>query len=416
MNLTATPNDVWPQRWDIFCQVIDNYGDLGVCWRFCADLAERGHQIRLWVDDPGALSWMAPGASEGDVANVRVLPWDATERPADFAGSDIAHVWVEAFGCNIPQAFVDHWASRVKASSSCLEPPCWINLEYLSAEGYVERSHRLPSPVMRGPACGWLKHFYYPGFTSATGGLIREPGLDKRQQAFDRDAWLAGMGIHTSEETLISLFCYEPPALMAWLGELSRAPRKTRMLVTAGRATAWVISCLRSLPGPRPWGDQITDITEPRSTTTAIRHLTLGALTLSFLPLLTQHDFDHLLWCCDLNLVRGEDSLVRAIWARVPFLWQIYEQSDMAHVNKLMAFLQTTQADKNLVRQHLWWNNMDVGVSTPEERQQGIDIITEATSEGWRSWAANLGGQLCRQEDLVGGLLKFTASMRSQKQ
>mgnify|MGYP000034635249 CR=1 FL=1 len=127
-------------------------------------------------------------------------------------------------------------------------------------------------------------------------------------------------------------------------------------------------------------------------------------------------DFDHLLWSCDLNMVRGEDSLVRAIWAKAPFLWQIYEQSDMAHVNKLMAFLQTTQADEDLVCQHLWWNNIDPGDCTPKERQQGIDIVTEATSDHWRTWAATLGQRLCEQEDLVGALLGFTASMRSQKQ
>ena len=33
------------------------------------------------------------------------------------------------------------------------------------------------------------------------------------------------------------------------------------------------------------------------------------------LPWLTQPDYDRLLWSADLNFVRGEDSLVRAIWA-----------------------------------------------------------------------------------------------------
>ena len=49
------------------------------------------------------------------------------------------------------------------------------------------------------------------------------------------------------------------------------------------------------------------------------------------LPLLTQRDYDHLLWACDLNFVRGEDSFVRAQWAGAPFVWQIYPQDDGAH-------------------------------------------------------------------------------------
>ena len=49
------------RSWDIFCKVIDNYGDMGVCWRLAADLASRAHRVRLWVDDLAALSWMAPG-------------------------------------------------------------------------------------------------------------------------------------------------------------------------------------------------------------------------------------------------------------------------------------------------------------------------------------------------------------------
>ena len=38
--------------WDIFCTVVDNYGDIGVCWRLARQLAaEHGFAVRLWVDD-----------------------------------------------------------------------------------------------------------------------------------------------------------------------------------------------------------------------------------------------------------------------------------------------------------------------------------------------------------------------------
>jgi len=114
-------------RWDLFCRVIDNHGDLGVCWRLACDLATRGDEVRLVVDDATALAWMAPDGAP----RVQVLPW--TEQGPD----TVADAVVEAFGCDPPADYVQRMPARA---------PVWINLEYLSAESYVERSHGLPSP------------------------------------------------------------------------------------------------------------------------------------------------------------------------------------------------------------------------------------------------------------------------------
>ncbi len=92
-----TPSVLPSLRWDIFCQVIDNYGDLGVCWRLASQLGARGQQVRLWVDDARALSWMAPQGSPG----VQVLPWPQ-QAPADGVGD----VLIEAFGCEITPEFI----------------------------------------------------------------------------------------------------------------------------------------------------------------------------------------------------------------------------------------------------------------------------------------------------------------------
>ena len=154
--------------WDLYCRVIDNYGDIGVCWRLGADLASRGEEVRLWVDDPSPLSWMAPVVHPG----VKVLRWTGDAPP--LAPGEVV---IEAFGCDPPPAFVERMASAAR-------PPVWVNLEYLSAEAYVERSHGLPSPQSSGPGVGLTKWFYYPGFTPATGGLLREPDLLDRQRRF----------------------------------------------------------------------------------------------------------------------------------------------------------------------------------------------------------------------------------------
>ncbi|MBK7529881.1 elongation factor P maturation arginine rhamnosyltransferase EarP [Piscinibacter sp.] len=284
-------------KWDLFCRVVDNFGDVGVCWRLAADLAARGEQVRLWIDDASALAWMAPHGARG--VEVRAWPQgDVDVEPFD--------VVIETFGCDPPAPFVARMAARRPA-------PLWINLEYLSAEPYVERSHGLPSPQSGGPGAGLLKWFFYPGFTAYTGGLIREQGLLQRRQAFDAAEWLRSRSIaRRPGERVVSLFCYENPALPALLAAL--ADTQTLLLATVGHASRQVATALGA-------------------------SMARGALRAVTLPHLSQLDFDHLLWSADLNLVRGEDSFVRAQWAGVPFLWHAYPQHDGAHQAKLDAFL-----------------------------------------------------------------------------
>jgi uncharacterized repeat protein (TIGR03837 family) len=189
-----------PLLWDVFCQVIDNHGDLGVCWRLATQLAARGQRVRLWVDDGRALAWMAPGALEGRWPGIQVLPWTrpfhAGVPPEAMAQLPRADVWIEAFGCEIAPEFIalQRHSTLGNGQNRSIDP-VWINLEYLSAETYVERCHGLPSPVMHGPGQGLTRHFFYPGLTPLTGGLLREPDLAARQASFDRAGWLAALGV-----------------------------------------------------------------------------------------------------------------------------------------------------------------------------------------------------------------------------
>jgi uncharacterized repeat protein (TIGR03837 family) len=319
-------------HWDIFCRVIDNHGDLGVCWRLASQLAALGERARLWIDDATALHWMAPGGCEG----VQVIDWldpDAVRQAAAAAPPDVL---VEAFGCDPAPELVARFA-EAQAAGTPARP--WINLEYLSAEPYVERLHGLPSPVFKGPGSGLSKRFFYPGFTPGTGGLLREPGLLARRSRFDRAAWLAAQQIPWREgERLVSLFCYEPPALGDLLAQLAAAGEPTRLLVTSGRAAHAVKAFFAERNQPEH----------------ALRGI--GALSISYLPYLTQLDFDHLLWACDLNFVRGEDSFVRALWAGAPMVWQIYPQDDDAHHAKLGAWLDWLGAPASLRAFHHAWN------------------------------------------------------------
>lgn len=266
------------------------------------------------------------------------------------------------------------------------QKPVWINLEYLSAEAYVERCHAMPSPVHSGPAAGWTKWFFYPGFTPGTGGLLREDGLAARQAAFQRSAWLAQQGIAYKGEMLVSLFCYEPPALARLLDHLAQRnphPGPVRLLVTAGRAASAVKALINDEKWPQPGqngGEQ---------------------LSISYLPLLSQTDFDHLLWVCDLNFVRGEDSVVRAIWAAQAFVWQIYPQADQAHRVKLEAFLDMLQAPPSLRRFHEAWNGLRDELPVPDP-------------ESWSACVRTARQRLLDQDALCTQLIGFVMHNRQQ--
>lgn len=379
--------------WDVFCQVIDNFGDIGVCWRLCSDLAARGHRVRLWVDDATTLTWMAPGAIEGQHPGIRVLPWAQSGNPAYLANLPTANVWIEAFGCQIATEFIANSAYSTGAKRQYDQKmPVWINLEYLSAESFVDRSHGLPSPVMHGPAKGWIKHFFYPGFTARTGGLLREPGLMARRAAFDGVAWLRQLGIASRpDEQRVSLFCYEPPALPRLLRQLSRGCTPTHLLVTPGRAATAVKTAIHNNNDLKP---------------SLNRH---SLLSISYLPTLTQIEFDHLLWACDLNFVRGEDSLVRAIWAGAPFVWHIYPQSDGAHGPKLQALLDMMHANADVRELYQAWNGMQANSDPMNDPAQ---LLPWPEPTAWVESVQAMRSRLVAQDDLCTALVQFVLKNR----
>ena len=286
-------------HWDIFCRVIDNHGDIGVCWRLARQLAsEHKKSVRLWLDDLDSLKPMSPAIDlrldRQICEGVEIRRWTeniALDKPAE--------VVIEAFACDLS-------ANYLQAMAGMVRKPCWINLEYLSAESWAEGCHGLASPH---PSLPLVKYFYFPGFTASSGGLLREKNLLAR-----RDAEVTSL--KRSQVLDISLFCYDNAAVGELLAELGKSTSAIRLHVAPGKPLAAVA---RHLMGSGPW--QIGQ---------------LQVLPFDFLP---QDDFDRLLWRCDINFVRGEDSFVRAQWAGKPFVWQIYPQAEQAHLNKLEAFL-----------------------------------------------------------------------------
>ena len=384
--MNALASDSAPRwQWDVFCHVVDNFGDVGVCWRLAAQLAAGGQRVRLWVDDASALAWMAPGGAEG----VEVRAWGslptAHEAPSD--------VLVEAFGCDIPLDFIAAGARRVSAGAT---KPVWINLEYLSAEAWVPRHHRLPNLVQHGPAAGWTKWFFYPGFTPDTGGLLREPDLMALREAFDRTAWRAahaaayGQGDVAPEQRWVSLFCYEPAALAALLQQCQARP--TQLLVAPGRPAAAVRNALQASTAENMGQIGLQRLSDQRE-----------QLSISYLPTCPQPAFDEMLWACDFNAVRGEDSLVRALWAGQALVWHIYPQHDNAHHDKLRAFLDWLQAPPSLRQFHASWNGLG---------QLPLQWPDDDTLAQWTVCVRAARARMLMQDELAEQLLRFAVEKR----
>ncbi len=347
-------------RWAIFCRVIDNYGDAGVCWRLALDLAQRGERVTLWIDQPEVLNpLMGPESYDH---SINIHPWPDSTRP--FSASDVADVVIEAFACDPPSAYVAAMADCAASGKA----PVWINLEYLSAEDWVGSHHRLPSPHPRHPL---VKHFYFPGFTPDSGGLLREPGLQVNDGPKD-----------TGTALRIYLFGYAQPALPTWL-----AAQDGTILSVA----------------PCPIIAQLDAI--------AVHPANCHIERLPFVP---QSRFDALLQAHDLLFVRGEDSFVRAQWAAKPVYWHIYPQDDAAHLAKLKAFYDryldpvhlTEEERKSFMQFILAWNGSGdpalCGSLWPKMLQMLPGLQANALS--WRK-------RLMEQADLVTQLRAFVADL-----
>ena len=342
-------------RIDLFCQVIDNYGDIGVCWRLARQLvAERGCEVRLIVDDLCAFRVIAPeiepGLTQQSLLGVEVVAWRA-------ADSLIPHqIVIEAFACNPPASYVEAMAARQPK-------PVWINLEYLSAEAWLDEIHGMPSQHQRLPL---TKYFFCPGFTEASGGLLREQAVFTAKPR----------PLKGEEPAKVLAFAY------------AHGPVRALALGFASAGIFITITLAAALAQSAPnWH------------------------TAAPVP---QTEFDALLAQFDFLIVRGEDSFVRAQWAAKPFLWHIYPTDDGAHLIKLDAWL----------NRYCFGLNADLSAAyraathafnaaTSDAAQcaayellaQSIDALT-AHAVRWRD-------TLMQQTDLATRLLKFVAAHKA---
>jgi uncharacterized repeat protein (TIGR03837 family) len=372
-----------PPRWDIFCTVVDNYGDIGIAWRLARQLqVEHGLAVRLWVDDLTSFAKLRPEIdpmlAEQILEGIEIRFWG---KP--FPPTEPADVVIETLACHLPEGYVEAMAARN-------DKPVWINLEYLSAEDWVCGCHALPSPHPRLPL---TKYFYFPGWHEGS-GVLMEACLEANRTALQTSPeartsfWKAlGLPPPAADEIRLSLFSYENPALSGLLDAWAKGGERVRCLLPVGPA----------LPALAQYFD-VAHITEGMT-------LERGRLTLHVLPWLPQDEYDRLLWACDCNFVRGEDSFVRAQWANSPFVWQAYRQEEGAHWAKIEAYLHryceglSAEARSALIQLWTGWNRGDLqGDEWPAFWRHRQELHRHA--QDWAMRMAQLGS-------LAGNLVKF---------
>ena len=373
------------QTWDVFCKVVDNFGDVGVGWRLARQLVkEHDVVVRLWLDDLEALAAIWSGVDVRKhtqlIGGVTLVAW---REDVQWQNVQAADVVVEAFACGVPEGYVNQMVVKKLSGAA----PRWINLEYLSAEAWVDGCHGMRSPQNNG----LMKTFFFPGFTLKSGGLIRERDvfLKHHAQAPHSD-WACLTGFNVQDNALkIVLFGYDHMPLSEWLPQLISSDVRVQLAVTYGKAAVAVRALLSEY-----------DIS------------LYSHLNIKYLPMLLQDDFDRLLCAADLNFIRGEDSFVRALWAKKPFVWHIYPQDDGVHFEKLEAFIE----------------RYGVGVESPSaftawadiQRAWNLKQDTALSGESWLAFIENLEliqchaesycEQLCQTDDLAQQLMRHAAA------
>ncbi|HBC69156.1 MAG TPA: elongation factor P maturation arginine rhamnosyltransferase EarP [Sutterella sp.] len=363
---------------DIFCKVIDNFGDAGIAWRLARSLSlEHGWSVRLVIDLPATLAQMVPEVNPAKrsqkALGIEVELWDDV---FDAAPQEAADVVIEAFSCFLPERYEAAIAKRFESAAPCKV----FALDYLTAEDYAADMHGLNSPH---PRYGYPKTFFFPGFTQATGGIIRERDLEKRQAEFaaahERRSFLASLGAEPDHPFSLFFFTYPTTPVKSFAQSLAKDARPVQLLLAPGAASKTLLEELQRLGAP--------------SHVHAI-----------LCPMLPQKDFDKILWSADAALVRGEDSVVRAQLAGVPLIWTLYPQSEQTHLTKMRAFEKLYGARFADGEAHQCWLDLELGLNSGElpsaAWSRWRDHMTENRLAA-RAWRQYLLGQESQTSRLV---------------
>lgn len=279
---------------DIFCQVIDNYGDVGVAYRLAREFKRvyPNKKLRFVINQIEELNLIRKSE---DIEIILYKDISKIENSADLI--------IESFGCEIPKEYMDKALKNAKLI---------INLEYFSAEKWVDDFH-LQESFLGG---NLKKYFFIPGLSEKSGGILLDNEFLERKKKVEanKEYYLEKFEIKEKYDLIGSVFSYEKN-FDSLIEELKKLDKKIILLILSEKTQKNFIKYFDN-------GNNYDKIKFVK------------------LPFFTYDKYEELLALCDFNLVRGEDSFVRALLLGKPFLWHIYPQDENTHIKKLESFLE----------------------------------------------------------------------------
>lgn len=302
---------------DIFCKIIDNYGDIGVVYRTAKELQKifPKSKIRAFLNKLDEFKKINSQVLDLPSQNIDGIEYITFDYLRDNANELLtAQVIIEAFGCQIPEEYME-----IAYDNSEL----LINLEYLSAEDWIEDFHLQSSPLGRGKL---KKVFFMPGFTEKSGGVIADSNyLERIQRVLENKEFYEKKylsDIEDRENKIIgTLFSYEKN-FTPLLEDLKKLDKDV-VILAMGEKTQ----------------DSLRKILKNFSIEDFRNSLKYGKIEIRFLNFLNQEEYEELINIVDFNFVRGEDSFIRAVLTGKPYMWHIYCQEEYAHMDKIEGFL-----------------------------------------------------------------------------
>ena len=279
---------------DIFCQVIDNYGDVGVAYRLAREFKRvyPNKKLRFVINQIEELNLIRKSE------NIEVILYKDISKI-----ENSADLIIESFGCEIPKEYMDKALKKSKLI---------INLEYFSAEKWVDDFH-LQESFLGG---NLKKYFFIPGLSEKSGGILLDNEFLERKKKVEanKEYYLEKFEIKEKYDLIGSVFSYEKN-FDSLIEELKKLDKKIILLILSEKTQKNFIKYFDN-------GNHDDKIKFVK------------------LPCFTYDKYEELLALCDFNLVRGEDSFVRALLLGKPFLWHIYPQDENTHIKKLESFLE----------------------------------------------------------------------------
>lgn len=300
---------------DIFCEIIDNFGDIGVVYRISKELKKIFQNVRIRMvlnrlEEFKAINKKVKDIDFQEIDGLICVTEKYVKENAETFGT--ADVFIEAFGCNVPEEYI----KRAKENSKL-----WINLEYLSGEKWIEDFHLCESLI---DSKTLKKIFYMPGFSEKSGGVIIDSGFLERKEygKNNREEVLKKYfpNVDIKDKLIGTVFSYEKN--FDNLLEVLKDYERETLLILMGEKTQ----------------KSFSEILQKKLRENFGKIIKYGKITMMYADFLSQEEYEEVISAADFNFTRGEDSFVRGILLEKPFMWHIYLQEEKAHMDKIKAF------------------------------------------------------------------------------